>query len=188
MFRTEASEYPADPQIEFWLSKLAERVVEHVMETVAVMNQTTYDIFHGKQYNGLSWHGLTLEDMRDAAREGLEFDKTSVLNRLLPESVQDTNSEGSEAAPISESVGESIPTASEAGSLIERRKKFLDEYKAATGHPSSKQIYEASNSGIHKPEFYQWKNGNLPAESRVTKRFEVFLKAKKRPVPRNTTT
>jgi hypothetical protein len=186
IFRIEAAEYPAAPEIEFWLAKLAERVVERIMETVEVMDQTTHDIFHGKQYNGLSWHGLTLEDMRDAAREGLEYDKTSVMSRLLPASVVDASSQG-ESAPTPESIDASMPTASEPKILIERRKKLLDEYKAATGEPSSKRIYESSNAKIHKPEFYEWLRGTLPESSRVTKRFEAFLTAKRRPIPRNST-
>jgi hypothetical protein len=48
----EASEYPATSEMEFWLSKLVERVVERVMETLDVMDKTTYDLFRGKQYNG----------------------------------------------------------------------------------------------------------------------------------------
>jgi hypothetical protein len=68
---------------------------------------------------------------------------------------------------------------------IERRARLLDEYKAATKHPSSKRIYEAKNSGIHKPEFYQWVNGILSADSATAKNFERFLREKKSPIPRN---
>jgi hypothetical protein len=73
------------------------------------------------------------------------------------------------------------------GGEVERRQKLLSEYKAATGNPSNKKIYEAKNSGIHKPEFYQWRAGRLSVDSRTTKTFEAFLRAKRRPIPRNPT-
>jgi hypothetical protein len=66
------------------------------------------------------------------------------------------------------------------------RQKMLNEYKSATGNPSNRQIYNARNSGIHKPEFYEWLNGNLPSISETTKNFERFLREKKAPVPRST--
>jgi len=69
---------------------------------------------------------------------------------------------------------------------VARRETLLSEYKAATG-ASNKKIYEARNSGIYKPEFYQWRDGRLPANSVTAKRFEAFLKAKKRPIPRKPT-
>jgi hypothetical protein len=69
---------------------------------------------------------------------------------------------------------------------VAQRAKLLSEYKAATG-ASNKKIYEARNSGIYKPEFYQWLKGRLPANSTTAKNFETFLKAKKRPIPRKPT-
>jgi hypothetical protein len=66
---------------------------------------------------------------------------------------------------------------------IERRKKILDEYKTITG-ASNKKIYEAKNSGIHKPQFYEWIRGTLPANSTTAHNFERFLKEKKLPIPR----
>jgi hypothetical protein len=67
---------------------------------------------------------------------------------------------------------------------IARRSKLLYEYEAATRNPSNKQIYEARNSRIHKPEFYQWVNGTLPANSATTANFERFLREKKPPIPK----
>jgi hypothetical protein len=69
--------------------------------------------------------------------------------------------------------------------LAKRRAALLAGYKEHTGDPSNKKIYEASNSGIHKPEFYQWLNGKLLDTSRTTKRFEDFLRSKRKVVPRN---
>jgi hypothetical protein len=68
----------------------------------------------------------------------------------------------------------------------DRRAKLLTEYKAATGSPSDYRIYKAKNSGIHKPEFYKWRNGQLSRASETTKAFEKFLQEKKPPIPRKT--
>jgi hypothetical protein len=139
LFRTEAAEYPAAPELELWLSGLVERVIEKVMTIVAKMNQTSFDYIHGKQYLGLSWHGLTLEEMQEAARQGLEDDKAAVLRRLQPDSAQDIVLQDSESGQII--IGESP---AQVGGIVERRDKLLEEYKAATGNPSNKQIYDGS--------------------------------------------
>ncbi len=65
-----------------------------------------------------------------------------------------------------------------------RRRDLLAEYKRATADPSNKRIYEAKNSGIHKPQFYQWLRGKLSPTSETTINFERFLVEKKPPVPR----
>jgi hypothetical protein len=67
---------------------------------------------------------------------------------------------------------------------IGRRAKLLADYKAATGNPSHKRIYESNKAGIHKPQFYEWMNGTLPSESETAKNFERFLSALKPPFPR----
>jgi hypothetical protein len=65
-----------------------------------------------------------------------------------------------------------------------RRKALVAEYKSATGHPSNKKLYTARNSGIHKPEFYDWINGVLLQTSQTCINFERFLREKKPPIPR----
>lgn len=67
---------------------------------------------------------------------------------------------------------------------IHRRKGLLSEYKAATGEPSNKRIYEATNSEIHKPQFHRWLRGLLPVDSATTINFERFLREKRPPIPR----
>ena len=67
---------------------------------------------------------------------------------------------------------------------IERRQRLLAAYKFATGNPSNRRIYQAANSGIHKPEFYHWQKGNLSSESATCINFERFLRDKKPPIPR----
>lgn len=65
----------------------------------------------------------------------------------------------------------------------ERRARLLAEYKAATGNPSNKRIYEARGS-IHKPDFYAWLHGDLSSDSAMAINFERFLRLRKPPVPR----
>jgi hypothetical protein len=67
---------------------------------------------------------------------------------------------------------------------IRRRVILLEEYKAATGNPSNKRIYEAQNSGLHKPQFIKWRRGELPNTSATTQNFERFLRERKLPIPR----
>jgi hypothetical protein len=67
---------------------------------------------------------------------------------------------------------------------IQRRAALLSDYKAATGKPSNKRIYESRNSGLHKPEFYSWRSGDLHEGSATCINFERFLKLKKPPIPR----
>jgi hypothetical protein len=74
------------------------------------------------------------------------------------------------------------PLYAQSPSEVERRRKLLGEYKTATGNPSNKKIYEADNSSIYKPQFYQWLDGRLPASSATTINFERFLQEKKRPI------
>lgn len=66
----------------------------------------------------------------------------------------------------------------------ERRAELLRQYKAATGDPSNKRIYEAKNSGIYKPDFYAWLKADLSSESAMSINFERFLRLKKPPIPR----
>ncbi len=88
---------------------------------------------------------------------------------------------------IPPSSAESTPSESLEASLpgeVQRRGDLLAEYKASTGNPSNKRIYEARNSGIHKPEFYEWLKGVLSARSSTAINFERFLREKKPPIPR----
>ena len=65
---------------------------------------------------------------------------------------------------------------------VERRRRLLEEYKAATG-ASEYAILQAAgrDHSCHKPEFRQWKRGELPADSETAKSLERFLAAKRPP-------
>lgn len=80
-------------------------------------------------------------------------------------------------------MGDPEPGNASAAGPTAYRESLLAEYKALTG-ASNKQIYEAQNSGIHKPEFYNWLHGRLSSKSATSINFERFLRAKKKPVPR----
>ena len=54
----------------------------------------------------------------------------------------------------------------------------IAEYKRATGTTKNKPIYEDRRSGIHKPQFYDWRKGTLPATSQTAINFERFLSEK----------
>lgn len=62
------------------------------------------------------------------------------------------------------------------------RRTLLDDYKRATGVMKNKPIYESHPYGIHKPAFYQWLRGDLPATSQTAINFERFLAEKRPPV------
>ncbi len=65
--------------------------------------------------------------------------------------------------------------------LVRQRKALLEAYQAKTG-ASLHKIYTRSNSGIHKPEFYKWRDGTLPNSSATTINFERFLRLQKPPI------
>jgi hypothetical protein len=98
--------------------------------------------------------------------------------RRIAEQALPATPEGPAAAPLPPQP--SAPEDEEA-----RREHLLAEYKAATDNPSNKRIYEARNSGIYKPQFYEWLNGSLPVDSATCINFERFLRLKKLPIPRN---
>ena len=77
------------------------------------------------------------------------------------------------------------PLGDVAADEVSRQQNLLLEYKNATDGPSSRRIYNARNSGIHKPEFYEWLRGELPNTSQTAISFERFLAEKKPPIPRN---
>jgi hypothetical protein len=66
---------------------------------------------------------------------------------------------------------------------VSRRAVLLADYRIASG-VSEYFIYTYARSGIHKPQFRQWKNGTLSADSATTKNFERFLLEKVVPPPR----
>jgi len=73
LFKTEANEYPVDPQINHWLSKLQQRVIENVISTIKSLDNSFFSRFLGTEGKyGLSWHGLSLDDMRQSMNESLD--------------------------------------------------------------------------------------------------------------------
>jgi hypothetical protein len=169
LFRLEADQYPkGDGKYTAWLRALSQRTTARVMHTVEELQAS-----EGKAK--LSYHGLTLEAMRENLQvffaivlyeyAGVSLPVTSEPPQNQPRAVLDK------------------PSVAGSNPEIERRAALLAAYKA-THNVSSKRIYEAKNSGIHKPEFYRWVRGELPATSAPARNFERFLAAKRAPSPR----
>ena len=90
------------------------------------------------------------------------------------------------SAPVSAPMiasSESLP-GTQAADEVHRRATLLEQYKEATGDPSNRQIYTAKNSNIHKPQFYEWRDGRLSSDSQTCQNFERFLREKKPPTPK----
>jgi hypothetical protein len=132
--------------------------------------------------------------MEDRERSAISLALIGANSRWASEAVKRADPDCPAALVVDESkdllprsqAGESIPTTSPIVSGAESRRTLLDEYKSAkgVGNPSNKRIYEARNSGIHKPQFYEWLNGQLSPDSTTTLNFERFLRDKKPPIPK----
>jgi hypothetical protein len=181
LFQTEGTYYPGDdPRIERWLNNLADRILEEIMGTVKDVEES------GRERRlSLAHHGLTQEQMRDAAKETL---RELIENRLGVPLPSGTNEGVKEAKPLAPTTApkqsDSPEPTDQSMTEIKRRSKLLEEYKEATGNIPDYQIYNAKNAGIHKPEFYDWKKGKLPRHSVTARKFEQFLREKKPPIPR----
>jgi hypothetical protein len=173
--------YPRDPQSRHWQAKLAERVEARVIQLVAKLN-ASFGLMRFASYD-LDYHGVTQPEMRRCISECL---KRLIETKLAPEPRTQETISTKTPAPLADSTEAPpnqpppIPGTSE----IQRREVLLAEYKAATGDPSDYQIYNAKNSGIHSPEFYKWKKGDLSRHSKTASNFEHFLREKKPPIPR----
>jgi hypothetical protein len=179
LFYVEASKYPQDPRLKHWLEKLTERTRRRVMDALARLEM-------GDPINTLRYHNVPAPQMTETVDKVLRHE----VEKLFPteQSIQATVREGK---TVKKAIKRSARIASATSALpnkepeIERRRNLLAEYKAAAGDPSDYRIYNAKNSGIHKPQFYQWRNGVLPRGSKTACHFEQFLRDKKPPTPKN---
>jgi hypothetical protein len=167
LFDAEVSWYPSSPQLAMWLRNLADRIETRIIETS----------LRATLYGTIEYHA-TKERMRAALQEALQH----AIQKHLPQ-LDDTPAGSGTRIPGSVPPPQSADAANE--TLIDSRAKLLAEYKAATGNPSNYRIYNARNSRIHKPQFYQWRNGVLPRDSVTARHFEQFLRDKKPPTPKN---
>lgn len=185
LFHGEAKKYPRDPRLPRWLRMLAERTQRRVMDTVAKLE--------AGRLNSLTYHGDTVSHMSETVDEAIRRTLEDYLQGLASDahpqettttmSVRKATSQQDSTLSVkAEPAKQSVDATNE--EEIERRKKLLEEYKAATDNPSNKRIYESSNSKIHKPQFYRWVNGTLPFDSATTENFERFLREKKQPIPK----
>ena len=98
-----------------------------------------------------------------AQNDPLQQNNTIDPSAILEEKIQDL--------PIEPSIDE----------LSALRSIRILEYKKANPGVTDYQIYNAKNSGVHKPEFYRYVKGTLSSESETCKNFERFLAEKKTP-------
>jgi hypothetical protein len=180
-FQCEASKYPRlDPQFAHWLQRLAERIEERTIQRVEQVEA-------GSSTNSLAYHGLSTKDMRVAIKASL-VDAIRTWPQASELSLAATESNTSHLPPAepepATTENETSQDGNTVGSEVARRRALLAEYKAVNGDVSNRQIYQAQNSGLHKPQFYQWKSGKLAASTATATNFERFLKAKKPPIPR----
>jgi hypothetical protein len=68
--------------------------------------------------------------------------------------------------------------------VVRQRGELLANYKKRTGVRTNAAIYNAKNSGFHKPDFYRWRSGKLLATTATATSLENFLRAGERPKPR----
>jgi len=177
LIEVEASKYPKPhSNMRRWMIALTQRVENRVMDLIDQLEARDPLL-------SLDHHGLTRDDML----RGLQTDSMWAIDMYSFESSPKDPVSAAPAVAIDHS---QLPDAPDNAahtpnpSLLERRLNLLNEYKAANKNLPSQRIYEARNSGIHKPEFYEWLNGKLPAASETTLNFERFLREKKPPIPR----
>jgi hypothetical protein len=175
LIEVEATKYPRlHPNKRRWMIALTQRVENRVMNLIDQLESRDPLL-------SLDYHGLTRDDMLRV----LQSDATWAIDMYSFGS----SSEPKFSASVIEVVHSQSPESSKNPtdpnpSLVERRLKLLSEYKAANKSVPNKRIYEARNSGIYKPEFYEWMSGKLPDTSSITVTFERFLRDKKPPIPR----
>ena len=170
----------------FYSAKVGYRA-ECLPEIVLEAEFRTMMVYKGHREQGL---GQIIDSARDAVMHHLRTTSTSErawseLKAAFSETTKFHDSEQNEI-PRSKAVKSQPEALPNSETIIDRRATLLDEYKRATG-ANDYQIYNAQNSHIHKLEFYQWKKGKLPENSKTAKMFEAFLKAKKNPIRKSPT-
>ncbi len=178
LFIAEGNLYEHGPQLRRWLTELKHQVIRRVMKAVAEMEEASK-----KQRLSFEHHGVTPAAMRAVMADSLN---ALIDDRLAPWQPLGPLPPPPEVQLQMRAAIDAHPGIKTDETEVERRAALLSAYRSATG-AKDYHIYTARNSGIHKPEFYQWRDGRLPAKSKVTKRFESFLKAKRRPIPRKPT-
>jgi hypothetical protein len=124
--------------------------------------------------------------LSEAVRASEQTDRTTTaaFSTQKPTSVVPDERREPEPEDLQAPSAREIEAPEDLTSEVSRRRQLLAEYKSSTGNPANKRIYEARNSGIHKPQFYSWRNGSLATDSETSLNFERFLREKKSPLSR----
>jgi hypothetical protein len=112
---------------------------------------------------------LTSQQAAAYARSGIDLSSTSPL--LIAAAMQ--------ANIGQESVPPPSPLSPPEPSLVEQRRALLEAYRSKTG-ASHHKIYTASNSCIHKPEFYAWVKERCPVRQPPQSTSSGFCAARSR--------
>jgi len=82
LFAAEASQYPADDGLARFLFLLGERTVEQVADTIASVEESGRTPFRRVS---LAYHGLSMEEMRETAREAIKPLIDGLMTERKPE-------------------------------------------------------------------------------------------------------
>ncbi|HTV83082.1 MAG TPA: hypothetical protein VME18_10560 [Acidobacteriaceae bacterium] len=180
LFIAESERYPESPDLQMWLESLRERTMDRATQLLDKIED------EGAARNrSFGHHGVTPDELLEAMGNALDDEIQRRLSRspiLLPPLPPGVTQQMRDQVPAPIAATTTQGTVSNEPE-VERREKLLTDYKAATG-ASNRQIFMAQNSGIHKPQFVEWRRGELPDTSATTQNFERFLREKKPPIPR----
>jgi hypothetical protein len=155
----------------------AEKLRTTSQELLAQLLGLAYRQKHSQRDRGLS--PFTLDDFTTVVHREL---RALTVWTTLHETIRELAT--SDARPRESTTGDSgasdtsIAATETETDLRNRRARLLEDYKRATSVRADKQIYENKKAGIHKPQFYQWRSGKLPATSETARNFERFLAEK----------
>jgi len=173
LIEVEASKYPRPhPGRRRWMTHLTQRTEARVMDIIERLE--TRDPLLSLEHHGLS---------RSQMLEVLQTYSTWAIDMYAFES-KIKEEKQPESVPVTEKTATHEVTTFDTDPEVERRNALLNDYKVATGNPANQRLYQARNSGIHKPQFYKWLKGTLPSTSETALNFERFLREKRPPIAR----
>lgn len=167
LFKSEADQYGSfrgDERYPFWLSKLAERVIGRVLESVAKIDSANPNLI-------LGYHGLGLPEMTDG------------LRRFLAEVVDHYQWKPTLPAPIVPDIVAAVtipqPTSTEPISIKAERATLRDSYRAAFPDVKIADIIWAAQQT--RREWTRWIGGEAKDGLKADRSFRHVLASGKKP-------
>jgi hypothetical protein len=170
LFKTEADQYPLDAQLEHWLSKLAGRATDRVMETIERIETGAAGT--------LEYHGITKDEMCQTVSEFLQEAAQSYL-------WQRTQSQDQTAtpAPLGEAAPEAPPTpeVQEIDNPMQSNERLAlrDSYRASFPDVKIQDICWAAEQTYR--EWRRWINGEAKDGLKPDRAFRHVLTSNKKP-------